>query len=82
YDADEPIDVSVFLSSSNPQTDEKTTINATSLTNESQISFEIYEAAYEEEPEEDLAPIDGTIISHLISQTSLILNVKDKIFLT
>ncbi|CAF4060965.1 unnamed protein product [Rotaria sordida] len=71
YDADEPIDVSVFLSSSNPQTDEKTTINGTSLTNESQIPFEIYEAAYEEEPEEDLAPIDGTIISHLISQARI-----------
>ncbi|CAF4976306.1 unnamed protein product, partial [Rotaria sp. Silwood1] len=37
----------------------------------SQIPFEIYEAAYEEEPEEDLAPIDGTIISHLISQARI-----------
>ncbi|CAF2741450.1 unnamed protein product [Rotaria sp. Silwood2] len=42
----------------------------TRLTN-SQIPFEVYEAAYEEEPEEDLAPIDGTIISHLISQARI-----------
>ncbi|CAF5074221.1 unnamed protein product, partial [Rotaria sp. Silwood1] len=41
------------------------------LTNESQIPFEIYEAAYEEGLEEDLAPIDGTIISHLISQARI-----------
>lgn len=33
-----------------------------------QISDESYEAAYEEETEEDLAPIDGTVISYLISQ--------------
>ncbi|CAF2755076.1 unnamed protein product [Rotaria sp. Silwood2] len=73
YDADEPIDVSVFSAAVNQQIDEKTTmndnqINETSLANESQIPFEIYEAAYDEGPEEDLAPIDGTIISHLISQ--------------
>lgn len=56
-----------------------------SRVNNSEIPFEIYEAAYEEEPEEErqsstfdqqllknpsvsVAPIDGTIISHLISQ--------------
>ncbi|CAF0802555.1 unnamed protein product [Rotaria sordida] len=43
---------------------------ANRLTN-SQIPFEIYEAAYEEEPDEELAPIDGTIISHLISQARI-----------
>jgi hypothetical protein len=52
----------------------------------SQIPFESYEAAYEEVPEEDrksffktigyyycflVAPIDGTIISYLISQVKL-----------
>ncbi|CAF4376550.1 unnamed protein product [Rotaria sp. Silwood2] len=76
YDADEPIDVSVFSAAVNQQIDEKTTmndnqINETSLANESQIPFEIYEAAYDEGPEEDLAPIDGTIISHLISQARI-----------
>ncbi|CAF1194042.1 unnamed protein product [Rotaria sp. Silwood1] len=71
YDADESIDASVFATSSNQQIDEKITINETSLTNESQIPFEIYEAAYEEGLEEDLAPIDGTIISHLISQARI-----------
>jgi hypothetical protein len=45
--------------------------DGTTRSNNSQIPFEIYEAAYEEEPEEDLAPIDGTIISHLISQARI-----------
>ncbi|CAF4788133.1 unnamed protein product, partial [Rotaria sp. Silwood1] len=53
YDADESIDASVFATSSNQQIDEKITINETSLTNESQIPLEIYEAAYEEGLEED-----------------------------
>ncbi|CAF0724890.1 unnamed protein product [Adineta steineri] len=46
-------------------------IDGTNRTISSQIPFEIYEAAYEEEAEEDLAPIDGTIISHLISQARI-----------
>jgi len=39
------------------------------------ISWENYEAAYEPEPEEDLAQIDGTIISHLISQAHLAMDL-------
>jgi hypothetical protein len=66
--------------------------------NNSQIPFEIYEAAYEEEPEEDrnklnfnnnkkikisylVAPIDGTIISHLISQVRSIIYISILIFI-
>ncbi|CAF3889287.1 unnamed protein product, partial [Rotaria magnacalcarata] len=45
--------------------------DGTNRLNNSQIPFEIYESAYEEEPEEELAPIDGTIISHLISQARI-----------
>ncbi|CAF0754488.1 unnamed protein product [Adineta ricciae] len=48
-----------------------TQVDGANRTSNSQIPFEIYEAAYEEEPEEELAPIDGTIISHLISQARI-----------
>ncbi|CAF1034871.1 unnamed protein product [Adineta ricciae] len=41
----------------------------------SNITFEQYEAAYEEAPEDDVAPNDGTIIKHIISQCSLFMDL-------
>ncbi|CAF0904379.1 unnamed protein product [Adineta steineri] len=65
YDADDVMDEPVLTSSLTDRT------RKTSQTNNSEIPFEQYEAACEESPEEDLAPIDGTIISHLISQARI-----------
>ncbi|CAF0965621.1 unnamed protein product [Adineta ricciae] len=42
---------------------------------DSSITFEQYEAAYEEAPEDDVAPNDGTIIKHIISQCSLFMDL-------
>ncbi|CAF2148709.1 unnamed protein product [Rotaria magnacalcarata] len=77
FDADESIDVSVFSPTTvQEQADDKVTmndnpINETTPPSDTQIPFEIYESAYEEGLEEELAPIDGTIISHLISQARI-----------
>ncbi|CAF0803317.1 unnamed protein product [Didymodactylos carnosus] len=37
----------------------------------SQISYDIFEAAYDDDGDVDVAPMDGSVISHLISQVRL-----------
>ncbi|UJR14969.1 hypothetical protein I4U23_001948 [Adineta vaga] len=72
FDADDTLETSTFPE---PSANEPEVNNdhheETSNSNTSEITFEQYEAAYEESPEEDVAHMDGTIIRHIISQCSL-----------